>query len=372
MKKLFVWLAILFAAATTNKAAALDDITGVWTVTDTPSVKVFIERQEDRLRVGVANARLIGLAHPWYFGNAIDPTGAAVDFIARAYNPSDVTQGRIAVRLNLSGPFSGTITINGTQYMIERRPLVANGLLAAIDFEAPETGWYKEASQKLARAFVEVQGRTLFVYRLQTNVRLLTFEKSGVKTWVSTNATSATAPTQIRLKIGKFDFSHASLLPKRTFVENRSADVVGPDINNNGLRDDIDSALTDDRFQRAKVRAAIAEIGRAYQLYLMSPSTTNAEEAAFGAATAKQCLEVLVGPPQSDEIPVLVKSLVFNTAGRHAAYIRFLRDTASLAQSIPSVSLQNPNACTSFMQGVIRRFDLLSPAQLNSLSAPAC
>ena len=380
LRGITVVLAIFTSLSWATGAAALPDITGIWTVVSVPSSKVLIERQEDRTRISVAGANALGQPYAWYIGDAVEKVGGAIAFTATAYRVSSGTRfprppvalGSAATRIDFVNQFVATLTFGGRQFTIERRALVTDGLTAPIDPEAPETGWYVPPLPNSSRIFVEAQGTKLVIYALGATAALApavtsqVLMKSGGKAWGSAPA-RVEAPTIWTVTGSGAPFGgtaqHIRLASVRTFIEDVSASVPGPDGDNSGLRDDLDSLLTNAQFPSVRVRSALAEIWRAYRYYLVAPSAVRAAVAGERIAAAFQCALILA-PGAADNLDVLSDALLFNTRPRIAAYSRYITDSPDTFSGSPIVSLSNPNLCSEFTQGVVRRFDLLSAAEL--------
>lgn len=376
---------------TQETSAAIADISGVWTVTSSPSTKILIEKQAGKTKVAIISANSVGLNYSWYIGESTELLGKTTPIKVEALSfqrlfgrdgLSTRVVGSATIGVTLDDPYHGKLAIGNRSFDLERVELVKDGLIATVDPHAPETGWYSTAN---GMAFVEAQGADVFVTRLvsaagkPSPATPVDYRRNADRNWVrvgnAADVLKGESITRISQKVGTnaaeaFNRQRFFTTAK-SFVEDVSAAPAGVDGDGNGVRDDIDTVLFGKGLESSRVRDALTEIAAAQRLYMANPSKATALAAYDRIETASACIGLLA-PEAVGDLRDLVDSLLFNTSPRAIALDQMPVHAGSRRIAASPVSLSDPNLCAGFMQGVTRRFDTLSSAAIRSAAnAPA-
>lgn len=117
---------------------------------------------------------------------------------------------------------------------------------------------------------------------------------------------------------------------------NRDATVAGPDIDNNGIRDDLDAliaALPD----AAPQKAALRQSAVALQAALTADPATQGESLAASRqiSAASACLYARFEAPLAHKKSLEIEKLTVNTRNRLIAYQRFAKAIAGTTIALP-------------------------------------
>jgi len=118
----------------------------------------------------------------------------------------------------------------------------------------------------------------------------------------------------------------------------RSADLKGPDLNSDGVRDDIEAILKA-KYQDKQLAAAM-QFARSYQAVLDMPDGDRiaAKTLDIQGSRAFNCVSVkFVDRPQQERHAVMdaIVAMTFNTKARLKAYIRFNSALSGSVLSLP-------------------------------------
>lgn len=316
--------------------AVVHDVTGHWRAGK--DIEVLVERQFNTFKVAIIS-RTPGAVN-W---GVVSGRATAENGFSARMNVNVPPDGPVlwpspaTIFLDFSDPAHGSLAIGSTNFSMTRFEFVRQGLLAPLNKDGPEVGFYFSPSSRTL-AFAEAQGNL---------IRAVSFIPGQQPVALVTGNLQNTSPTHFGLNGAAFD---------RQDFEDFSHTLPFP---NTGGAYTIPGALEAQisRLPRAnsmRLRSSLRANASAFLTYFATPTAPMAFNSMTNALRAFECARKLTPEPVEFDLKASLYQLVFDTDAKASRLLSMESQLGTMLVNDLGVSASNPGECIVALQGVAR------------------